>query len=219
MSIASEEEYRPILEYEGYYEVSNYGNVKSVDRYVNHPQKGYSFKKGKTLSKSYSKKTGYFSVSLYKNGICKTFLVHRLVAKAFPEICGKMFEHCEIDHIDTNRKNNNVYNLRVCTRNENHLNPISRIHYKKCAEHIKNLVPWNKGLKLPKQSGANHFNAKAVTQYDKNKNVINIYNTIAEASKKTNILRTCIDNCLNGRSKTAGGYIWEYVVGGVNNVN
>ena len=45
----------------------------------------------------------------------------------------------------------NVYNLKVCTRKENHLNPISRIHYKKCAEHFKGQVAWNKGLKFPKK--------------------------------------------------------------------
>lgn len=219
MSVADREEYRPITNYEGYYEVSNYGNVKSIDRYVNNPHKSTSLKRGKILSKGYSKKTGYFSVTLSKQGICKTFLVHRLVAQAFSEICGDMFKKCEIDHIDTNRKNNYVYNLKVCTRKENNLNPLTRIHHKKCAKYIKNLVPWNKGLKLPKQSGANHFNAKAVIQYDKNKKAINRYDTISEASKKTNILRTAIDNCLNGRSKTAGGYMWEYVKGGVVNVN
>lgn len=48
----------------------------------------------------------------------KTFLIHRIVAKAFPEICGKWFEGCEVHHLDFNPLNNRVDNLIVCTSKE-----------------------------------------------------------------------------------------------------
>lgn len=55
---------------------------------------------------------------------------YRLIAKAFPEICGEWFDGCEVDHLDTNRENNSAFNLRVCTSKENHNNPLTKIHIK-----------------------------------------------------------------------------------------
>ena len=209
MSIASEE-YRSIKGFENYYEVSNLGNVKSLDRYVKHEEGGLRLLKSKNLKSHLNKKTGYITIHLFKNGKQYNCLVHRLVAQAFPEICGEWFDNCEIDHKDTNRTNNNANNLRVCTRKENHLNPITRINLKKCAEHFKGQTAWNKGLKFPERSGKNHFKARSVIQLDLNNNVIKEYETIIMASKENNIIRNAIDNCLNNRSKTAGGYIWKY---------
>ena len=146
------EEYRKIKNFEEYYEVSNLGNVRSIDRYVKHEEGGMRLLRGKQLKGHTNKKTGYTSVVLYKDSKGYTYLVHRLVASAFPEICGEMFDNCEIDHINTNRNDNNVLNLKVCSRKENHLNPITRINYKKCAEHFKNQIPWNKGKKFPEKS-------------------------------------------------------------------
>lgn len=211
MSEINKEEYRDIKGYEGYYQVSNLGNVRSVTREVRHPKGGISKVKGQQKTLSTNKKTGYSHVSLYKDCKQKTFLVHRLVAQAFPEICGEWFEGCEIDHIDTCRDNNNAYNLRICTRSENHLNPITRERYReKCGTYEKRCIPWNKGLTLPNQSGKNHFRAKAVIQYSLTNEYVNEFDTITEAAKETNIKRNCIDNCLRGSSKSAGGYRWKY---------
>ena len=49
-----------------------------------------------------------------------------------------------------------------------------------------------------------------VKQLDKNNNIINIFESITEASKKTNIIQCEISNCLHNRQKTAGGYYWQY---------
>lgn len=84
-------------------EVSNLGNVRDIE--TNELVK---------LSQSYGYKR------IHRNGY---HLVHRLVAKAFPEICGEWFDGCEVDHIDTDRSNNNATNLRVCTHKENMNNP------------------------------------------------------------------------------------------------
>ena len=64
--------WKPIKGYEGLYQVSNFGRVKSL-----------KFGKEKILKQSIDKKTGYLHVVLCKNGILKTYYVHRLVAEAF----------------------------------------------------------------------------------------------------------------------------------------
>ena len=54
-----------------------------------------------------------------------TYRVHRLIAKAFPEICGEWFEGAVVDHINGNCLDNRAVNLRVCTSKENSNNPIT----------------------------------------------------------------------------------------------
>lgn len=76
--------------------------------------------------KSHDNGHGYLSYRLFDGNRSVTVYAHILVAKAFPEICGKWFEGCEVDHKDCNRKNNNAYNLRCCTSKENANNPITR---------------------------------------------------------------------------------------------
>ena len=115
--------WKPVVGYEGLYEVSNYGNVKSLN--------WQNTKKEKCL---YLKKhnKGYFQVELVKNKKRKMMLVHRLVAEAFLE---KQVNKTQINHKDYNRKNNNVENLEWCTGSENMIhsalrkksNPIKRM--------------------------------------------------------------------------------------------
>lgn len=70
------------------------------------------------------------SVCLCKDGVVKRVKISHLVAKAFPEICGYWFNGCEVDHIDTNRLNNNAYNLRVTDRKGNMKNPVTRDNFR-----------------------------------------------------------------------------------------
>lgn len=98
---------------EQYYEVSNYGNVRSLH-----------FGKKKNLV-PYLTKNGYWHFHTSINGKLKNLSIARSVAKAFPEICGEWFEGCTVDHIDTNKDNNNATNLRVCTLKENKRNPLT----------------------------------------------------------------------------------------------
>ena len=96
--------WKPVVGYEGYYEVSNLGNVKSLhtDKY---------------LSLSVNNKTGYVKVSLFKPPNSKKYYyVHRLVAKAFiPCEDGSL----EVNHIDEDKSNNAVSNLEWCDRRYN----------------------------------------------------------------------------------------------------
>lgn len=67
---------------------------------------------------------GYLKMKLYINkGVYVEKRVHQIVAECFPEICGYSFEGSEVDHLDGNKLNNDVSNLRVCTHRENLNNP------------------------------------------------------------------------------------------------
>lgn len=123
-----DEIWSPIEDFEGLYEVSNFGRVKSLDRYAQNHGK-LQFRPERILKQNASKSQGkHCMVVLCKNG--KTFprLVHRLVAEAFipnPE------KKPHVDHIDTNPQNNCVENLRWVTVHENAMNPLTRINNSK----------------------------------------------------------------------------------------
>lgn len=110
--------WRPIIGYEGYYEVSNTGKVKSVDSMVK-GRRGLRNRKGKELKTAKLKNSGYPYVILSKNGKRTLQYVHRLVAFAFPEICGEYFEGATVDHLDWNVNNNVAENLKWATRLDN----------------------------------------------------------------------------------------------------
>lgn len=110
MNNVVEEVWKDIEGYEGIYQVSSIGEVKSI----------FYNKKPKILKRSKTT-TGYYKVELYKDKNRKSFKVHRLVAKAFilnPE------SKPNINHIDGNPLNNHVNNLEWCTQKENVLHAI-----------------------------------------------------------------------------------------------
>jgi len=105
--------WKDIKNYEGLYQVSNLGNVKSVDRYVyagDNSNHKYQHIKERNLKLSGGDK--YIQVHLCKNGKIKAFLVHRLVAEAFIPNPDNL--PC-INHKDENPKNNQAENLEWCT--------------------------------------------------------------------------------------------------------
>ena len=104
------EEWKDVVGFEGAYQVSNYGNLRSIDRI----SKGKRYS-GKLLSKS-QERSGYIVDILSFDGIRKTVRRHRLVAEAFiPNPDGKP----EINHLDGNKINNHVDNLEWATHREN----------------------------------------------------------------------------------------------------
>lgn len=109
--------WKDIPGYEGLYQVSSLGRVKSLDRVVPHGRFGEFKLKGRVLKPSATTK-GYLSLDLCKYGMIKTITVHKLAAMAFlnHEPCG-MKE--VVDHIDNNPLNNRVDNLQLITSREN----------------------------------------------------------------------------------------------------
>lgn len=114
------EEWRNVVGYEGLYEISNKGNIRSLDRYVNN-NGTLELRKGKLLHPSICK--GYRIVSLCKDGKINTKRIARLVACAF--ILNKDNKP-HIDHINTVRDDDRVENLRWVTRAENMNNTLTK---------------------------------------------------------------------------------------------
>ena len=117
-------EWKPIIGFEGLYEVSNTGEVKSLERIIVN-NGGWQKRKERILKQRIARQQGHCIVVLSKDGKTYPKLVHRLVAIAFlPNPDNKPV----VDHIDTNPQNNNVENLRWATVQENALNPLTRVH-------------------------------------------------------------------------------------------
>ena len=107
--------WKDIPSYEGYYQVSNLGRVKSLERVVRN--RYGDFLKKESILKSRDSK-GYYCVVLCKNGRIKNYKVHKLVAMAFlnHKPCGmKKVVH----HIDNNKMNNKLSNLEIISQREN----------------------------------------------------------------------------------------------------
>ena len=188
--------WKPVVGYEGLYECSNMGNVRSLNyRHTNTI---------KTLSPSINK-DGYIRVHLWKNCKGKVLAVHRLVAEAFvPNPDNKP----QIDHINTDKTNNTVWlnedgsvnyektNLRWVTKKENINNPLTIKHLSK--------------TKIGNENAKSIY--RAVLQYTKDGKLIKEWASMNSAARELKINRSGIYNCCNGRNrcKSYGGYVWRY---------
>ena len=111
------EEWRDIKGYEGIYQVSDMGRVRSLDRIVPREKGGAMKWKGRMLSLGLSK-SSYYIVSLWKDGKGKSYNVHQLVMESFTSHVVNGWD-LVIDHIDNDPTNNNLSNLQLITHGEN----------------------------------------------------------------------------------------------------
>lgn len=167
--------------YEGVYQASNKGNIRSVDRYIE-CRGTMRMQKGKML-KPYIGKFGYKQVILY-NKKPKLFKVHRLVAMAFipnPENLP------QVNHKDEDKTNNNVENLEWCTCLYNLT--YNDLHHRR--------------------NNMNNKKSKQVVQIKEGK-VIATYPSINEAARVLKCDSGNIVRCCKREKKTAYGYQWKY---------
>lgn len=169
-----------IWDYRGLYQVSNYGNVKSLERYKKNHNKLILVEE--RIMKPFKNGDRYYRVSL--NG--KKFLVHRLVAHMFVD---GYFDGAEVDHIDTNIFNNRVENLKWCTAKENKNNPLT----KECHRKKRTGISSNKHL---------------IARYDLDMKLIDIKYQFEYV--EMGFSRTSIWRCCTGKIENNKGFIFKY---------
>lgn len=203
-----EEIWKDIKGYEGLYQVSDLGKVKSLERDYVAANGGKRHIEEHLLLQHPSKK-GYLRVKLYKNGVGKTYQVHRLVAETF---ILNPYNKPQIDHIDGNNQSNIVSNLRFATNKENANNPITKgkNHHSHTEEWKQKMSALKKGKTPSKQciETAQKLHFKKVEQYDKNGCLIKTYESLTEASTNIGVSISAITNSIK-RNGTCRGYVWK----------
>lgn len=181
-----EEIWKDIENYEGLYQVSNLGRVRSLDRVVKSERTGYKTVRGKII-KPTIQNTGYYYVLLYKDGKALRKTLHRIIAKAFipnPE------NKPQIDHINGDKTDCRIENMRWVTPGENNSNP------HRCKEFSCS------------KSGNGY---KKIRQYSLDGTFIKEWDGSKPAAislgKKSS---AHIVDCLAGRKHSAYGYKWAY---------
>lgn len=184
----NKEIWKDVVGYEGMYQISSFGNIRSVDREVPY-RGGKRFIEGSTLI-TWVNNDGYVRVTFSVNGKNKHFLVSRLVAEAFiPNPNQKE----EVNHLDYNPKNNAASNLEWCTREENWEH--SRVNIMASLTKPRDL----NGKRCKPVIGTNIETGKKIELES------------AKQGKEHGFDPSAITNCLKGNYKQTKGYTWEYV--------
>ena len=170
--------WKPIKGYEGYYEVSDDGHVRSLDRHVKNFGNYIRQLTGKEMKLTLGR-NGYYVVNLRKERTTKVYTVHTLVAQAYLE---NPYNYPTVNHKDGNKLNNTVDNLEWVSYGENNIHA------------LKNNLRKPRGV--------------SITQYDYSFNKIATFRSVTDASRKTGISRESISLCVNHYTHSAGGYIW-----------
>ena len=181
-----EEIWKDVENYEGLFQVSNFGRVRSMNKILELCDGRVRRVKGKILKTSIIR--GYECITFYHNNKSKTFKVHRLVAQAF---IPNPKDFPQVNHIDENKLNNLVNNLEWCTAKYNN-------DYSNIAER------WHKtGTAASK---------KVVLQYDTTGKVIAEFESASEAARRIGKPhgRSSICKCCNGDLKSYNGFIWKW---------
>lgn len=185
--------WKDIKGFEGYYQISNYGNVRSLTRFD-----GIRERKGQQI-KPVLKYNGYLQVGLRKNCSRKYVSIHRLVAIHFidnPE------NKTQVNHIDCNKQNNHVSNLEWVSSKENLLH---------AREHgLRDNMPKGKNHPCYGMYGERSKSAKKIVRYNRNTGETKLYNAKILA-KEDGFDVTSISKCCHKKLKTHKGYEWYFL--------
>lgn len=177
--------WKDIAGYEGLYQVSNLGRVKSCQKVVKHPKGGEKTLKEKfrVLAKDLY---GYEVVDLYKEGKGKMYKVHRLVAQMFLD---NYYNKPQVNHINGIKTDNCVSNLEWSTNSEN----MKHAH--------------STGLKK-----TTIVNEKSVLMFDKiTGEFVSEFTSLTKASKHIGCKEADVCSVLKGRQNSTKGYYFKYV--------
>lgn len=177
------EYWKDIKGYEGLYRVSNYGRVKSIERWVYYADGRKYLYKSRIMKLRKNSNNDYLIVSLTIDGIHTKYLVHRLVAEAF---IPNPHNYPQVNHKDCNPQNNKVENLEWVTAKYN-CNYLFHNELNRLAQHNK-----------------------TVLQFDKEGTFIKEWFGVRNIEKELGYGHTNISNCCSGKRKSAYGYIWKY---------
>ena len=185
MKILENEIWKDIPNYEGFYQASNMGRIKSLERFRKGKNDCLVPLKEKILKPKITR--GYYQIVLCKNSTQKKYYIHRLVYETFN---GAIPEGYEINHLDERPINNRLSNLNLVTHKEN------------CNFGTRNERCSKKQI--------NGKLSKPVLQFDLNDSFIKEYPSLIQAYRETGFSFQNISKCCNGKQKTAYGYKWKY---------
>ncbi len=189
--MTKEEIWQDIAGFEGVYQVSNFGKVRSLDRMIPRCNSAPYFLKGRTL-KAGVNPNGYAFVCLRNRELIKLVRIHRLVAETF---IANPHEYPVVNHKDENKLNNNVGNLEWCTYSYN--------------------TTYNNSMRTKidtRNKNNSHGCEKEVYQYDLEGNLIKVWPSLMSVTRKQHVSYANISKCCRGGKyrHTAYGYKWSY---------
>lgn len=215
----TDELWRDIVGFDGKYQVSNLGRIRSIEhisKCSNQHTQFYRTYPSKIL-KLHAIDRGYLQAFLYKDGKSMGYLVHRLVAMAF---LPNPYDKLEVNHKDRNPSNNCIHNLEWVTKEENikHAlnngwNPkLSRLGHKNSSEHIQAVINARSGTKanedlINKLRNSHIHQSKRCKCVTTNEEFL----SLAEASRAFNLDPTSISEAIKKNRKVKGKYIFTFV--------